>query len=80
MKIRVKLFGGLQRALAPGARSGEMVVPANTTPRELMRRLELADDRFYILLVNDAAGPPDAYDSRKIAEGACVTICLPIAG
>lgn len=80
MKIALRTIVRLGGHLPQGGASGdqgkrvELDVPADTTPRDLMRRLGLSTDRNYLVKVNGEIVPQSRHGLARLRDNDELTI------
>jgi len=82
MKIRVKLYAGLDKYLPDGAEKNEadMEVGEGTRVTELIERLRLPLEYCHLVLVNGAYLAPGERADAALKEGDALAIWPPVAG
>jgi molybdopterin converting factor small subunit len=82
MKIRFKLYAGLQQYLPEGAIANqvELDVPDGSTPGDLARQFNLPPKLTHLVLVNAHYLDPAVRDHYALVEGDVLAIWPPVAG
>ncbi|MGB8275037.1 MAG: MoaD/ThiS family protein [Alphaproteobacteria bacterium] len=82
MQVTLKLFALLSAYLPPGSSNHEAALdlPDDTTPAQVVARLNLPQGLTHLVLVNGVYVPPNERTSLKLRHGDVLAIWPPVAG
>ncbi|MEJ2761638.1 MAG: MoaD/ThiS family protein [Gammaproteobacteria bacterium] len=82
MRLNVKLYAGLSPYLpaAASANTAELDVTENTTPADIISRLNLPLELVHIVLLNGVYIQPEDRGSTSLKEGDTLSMWPPVAG